>query len=450
MTQSNNSIRAHIVTMGCAKNEVDSSKMAERLLAAGISLVDTPESADAVIVNTCCFIQEATEESLAMIFDMLDLENVASGSSRVIVAGCMPARYGDDLHDSLEEVKTFVPCSKEDDIAAIVLSLFPQKAAHVRPIPDATTLISPDSPSAYVKISDGCDRFCSFCAIPYIRGPYHSFTYEDVREEVSLQVARGIKEIVLIAQDTGRWGEEFEDRQTLAWLLDRLAKEFSGTWFRIMYLEPEGVTNELIECIKRHDNVCPYLDIPLQHVDPDILKSMNRKGSYQDFAALIAKLRESIEGITLRTTLIAGFPGETQEQFESLCDFLEEVELDYVGVSPIRKKREPRRRHCHARWTNRKRSRGPSTSGTCVTASPKAVSAIALAKKWTFSSWVLKKMARSSAVQCARHPKLTGSCTLTRVPSAISCMCASPTRSCMKWKASKQWLKRRRSRAGNS
>ena len=202
------------------------------------------------------------------------------------------------------------------------------------PIPDVSKLVAADSPSAYVKISDGCDRFCSFCAIPYIRGPYGSFTYESIRSEVILQVNRGVKEIVLIAQDTGRWGEEFSQEQTLAWLLGKLADEFTGTWFRVMYLEPEGVTDELIECIRSHENVCSYLDIPFQHVDPQILRSMNRRGSYEEFAQLIEKLRMAIPDIVLRTTLIAGFPGETQEQFELLCDFLEEVQLDYVGVFP--------------------------------------------------------------------------------------------------------------------
>lgn len=334
MELSSTSIRAHIITMGCAKNEVDSAKMTERLLQAGVSIVDDPASADAIIVNTCSFIQAATEESLEMIFDMLDMQNVADGDSRVIVAGCMPARYGDDLASSLEEVDTFVPCSKEDDIAAIVLALFPEKASHCMPIPDVSKLIAADSPSAYVKISDGCDRFCSFCAIPYIRGPYGSYSYEDIRNEVAAQIDRGVREIVLIAQDTGRWGEEFAEGQTLAWLLASLAEEFTDTWFRVMYLEPEGVTDELIACIRDHENVCSYLDIPFQHVDPAILKSMNRRGSYEEFTALIDKIRESIPDIVLRTTLIAGFPGETEAQFEYLCDFLEEVELDYVGVFP--------------------------------------------------------------------------------------------------------------------
>ena len=334
MEPSSTSIRAHIITMGCAKNEVDSAKMSERLLAAGVKIVDDPASADAIIVNTCSFIQAATEESLEMIFDMLDMPNVAGGDSRVIVAGCMPASYGEDLSESLQEVKTFVPCSKEDDIVQIIFSLFPEKAQSCMPIPDVSKLVAADSPSAYVKISDGCDRFCSFCAIPYIRGPYGSFTYESICSEVALQVNRGVKEIVLIAQDTGRWGEEFSQEQTLAWLLGKLADEFTGTWFRVMYLEPEGVTDELIECIRSHENVCSYLDIPFQHVDPQILRSMNRRGSYEEFAQLIEKLRMAIPDIVLRTTLIAGFPGETQEQFELLCDFLEEVQLDYVGVFP--------------------------------------------------------------------------------------------------------------------
>lgn len=333
MNSSNSTIAAHIITMGCAKNEVDSAKMKANLLASGIQIVDDPNHADAIIVNTCSFLQSATEESLEMIFDMLGLKNVAEGESKVIVAGCMPARYGDDLKESLQEIQTFVPCSKEDDIAFIIKELFKEKAKGCYPNPSALNAPA-DSPSAYVKISDGCDRFCSFCAIPFIRGRYHSFTFEDIYNDVQDNVSKGVKEIVLIAQDTGRWGEDLEGKPTLAWLMDSLAKEFPHVWFRVMYLEPEGITDELIDCINQNDNICSYLDIPLQHVDSDVLAAMNRHGSYDEFISLVQALREKIPGITLRTTLIAGFPGETQQQFELLCDFVEEAEFDYVGVFP--------------------------------------------------------------------------------------------------------------------
>ena len=339
---SESSISAAIVTMGCAKNEVDSANMAERLMTAGVAVVDDPARADAIIVNTCSFIQSATEESIEAVFEMLGLENVEQGNAKVIVAGCMPARYGDELADSLEEVSTFVPCSKEDDIAAIVLSLFApdngSPAQKSEPVwmggCTGQGLLAGSGVSVYVKISDGCDRFCSYCTIPFIRGRFHSFTYEDIRAEVARQVDAGAREIVLIAQDTGRWGQDLPEGHDLAWLLAALAEEFENAWFRVMYLQPEGITDGLVACIEAHDNIASYLDIPLQHVDADLLKAMNRHGSYDEFLELVRDLRERIPEIVLRTTLIAGFPGETQSQFEMMCDFLEEAEFDYVGVFP--------------------------------------------------------------------------------------------------------------------
>ncbi len=339
---SNPCIRASIITMGCAKNEVDSANMAERLLASGIEVVDDPADADAIIVNTCSFIQAATEESLDVIFQMLGLEDVERGRSYVIVAGCMPSRYGDELAESLEEVQTFVPCSREEDIASIVLSLFPDRAkegfqAGAMPWTGEVSgqgLLAGTNISVYVKISDGCDRFCSYCTIPHIRGRYHSFTYEDIRSEVARQVQAGAREVVLIAQDTGRWGEDLTGGRDLAWLMGKLADEFASTWFRVMYLQPEGITDELIACMQSHGNIASYLDIPLQHVDPDIIRAMNRRGSYGEYLELIRGIREKVPGITLRTTMIAGFPGESQSQFEQMCDFIEEAEFDYVGVFP--------------------------------------------------------------------------------------------------------------------
>lgn len=332
-------LSACIVTMGCAKNEVDSASMAERLVAAGAEIADDPEIADVIIVNTCSFIQSATEESLDMIFQMAGLEHVERGDAAIVVAGCMPARYGDDLSDALKEVKTFVPCSKEDDIVSIVASLFPGKQLRFTGESEygrctGQALMSGSGVSAYVKISDGCDRFCSYCTIPFIRGRYHSFPYEDIRHEVARHVQSGCREIVLIAQDTGRWGQDFEGQLSLAWLMDALATEFENTWFRVMYLQPEGVTDELVECMASHDNIASYLDIPLQHVDSSILKNMNRSGGYEQYLDLVESLRERIEGIVLRTTLIAGYPGETELQFEMLCNFLEETCFDYVGVFP--------------------------------------------------------------------------------------------------------------------
>ena len=316
------------VTLGCAKNEVDTNNMKQLVLDAGYSIVEDPEAAQAVVINTCTFIQSATEESIDSIFELAGLPSLSNGEAKLIIAGCMPARYGSDLEDELTEADAFLPCAQEKNIVDLLNNLIgPAKANE--PLDDQALC---HAASQYVKISDGCNRFCSYCTIPYIRGRYHSFTYGQIRKDVVTALSRGAGEIVLIAQDTGRWGDDFEEPLSLAWLMDSLASEFKEAWFRVMYLQPEGITDELLQVMAKHKNICSYLDIPLQHVDEQILKAMNRKGSEEEFVALIEHIKEVIPDVTLRTTLIAGFPGETDEQFEALCDFVDEGYFDYVGV----------------------------------------------------------------------------------------------------------------------
>lgn len=319
------------LTLGCAKNEVDTADMKRAVVSAGFGVVDDPGQASAVVVNTCSFIQTAIEESIDAILEAAALDNVARGDAKLIVSGCLPSRFGADLETELKEASAFVPCAGESDIADVLESLFgPQ------PEPDAAlgAHLFDGNAAAYVKIGDGCDHFCSFCSIPYIRGRYRSFTYERIREAVARQVSYGVREITLIAQDTGRWGCDLEGDRTLAWLIDALASEFADTWFRVMYLEPEGVTDELLDVMASRPNVCRYLDIPVQHASERVLVSMRRSGDARRFLDLFAHARERIEGIAMRTTVIAGFPGETDEDFSALLDFLEQADLDYVGVFP--------------------------------------------------------------------------------------------------------------------
>lgn len=325
--------RVCFVTLGCAKNEVDTAEMTKRLTAAGYEVRDDASTADVVVVNTCSFIQAATEESLEAIFEVCDLPNFIEGSAKLVVAGCMPARYGDDLASELGEAQAFVPCSKEDDIVEVLAGVLGDAAPHASMTADAQSPWAA-SPASYVKISDGCDRFCSFCAIPYIRGRYHSFPLETVRASVAERVEAGVREITLIAQDTGRWGEDFDEPSNTAALLATLADEFPQTWFRLMYIEPQGVSDELLDVIASKPNVCKYLDMPLQHASKPVLRAMNRRGDENSHRELVARIRERVPGITLRTTLIAGFPGETDVDFDVLQNFLEEVEFDYVGVFP--------------------------------------------------------------------------------------------------------------------
>ena len=320
------------ITLGCAKNEVDSEKMREKARRAGSRIESDPESADAIVVNTCSFIQSATEESLEAIFEAAGMENVASGAAKLIVAGCMPARYGADLEKELDEACAFVPCNKEDDLGSILDALFGGPCESAAPAEGEDDGAEQAPVSAYVKISDGCDRFCSYCAIPYIRGRYHSFPLSEIDAEIDAKVAAGTREIVLIAQDTGRWGQDFDEPSSLANLMSHVAERHPDTWFRVMYVQPEGVTDELLAAIAGHDNICSYLDIPLQHVDKELLRAMNRAGSREKYLALVKHIRDAVPDVTLRTTLIAGFPGETEEQFEELCDFVSEALFDYIGV----------------------------------------------------------------------------------------------------------------------
>lgn len=315
------------LTLGCAKNESDSARMQQDLIRAGYSIVDIEQPSDVIVVNTCSFIQSAIEESLDAVFEIAGLDPVKAGRTKLVVCGCMPSRFGDDLADELTEADRFVACKEEDDIVEIVDGLL-----GISSVRDSVEVEFEYAPSEYVKISDGCNRFCSFCTIPYIRGRYHSFGYDEIVADVEAKVAAGTKEIVLIAQDSGIWGLDLNPRENLASLLKRLAEAYPETWFRVMYLQPAGMTDELLDVMATHKNICKYFDIPLQHCDPDILKSMNRTGSRKEYEDMVARIRARIPEITLRTTLIVGYPGETEEQFEDLCDFVEETEFDYVGI----------------------------------------------------------------------------------------------------------------------
>ncbi len=327
------------VTLGCAKNEVDTTHMQEKVVRAGYCLVDEPSRAHAVVVNTCSFIREAIEESLETIFDLADLATVRSGDTKLIVAGCMPSRFGEELEAELYEAHTFVPCAKEEEIVSVLNDVLgcsgplPGGAACSHASIAASNMRAPLH-SAYLKISEGCNRFCSYCTIPFIRGRYRSFTWEDIYADAQASVAAGARELVLIAQDTGRWGLDLDEPSSLPDLLEKLAVAFPTTWLRVMYIQPEGICDRLLETIKRHDTICTYLDIPLQHVDSTMLTTMNRTGSRDEFLSLISHIRTVLPDVTIRTTLIAGFPGEDEERFTSLCDFVEEAEFDYVGVFP--------------------------------------------------------------------------------------------------------------------
>lgn len=321
------------ITLGCAKNEVDTDRMRALLLAAGFAEADGVDDADAAIVNTCSFLASATEESVEATLELAEGRAEGVRSCPIIMCGCVPSRYGDDLPEQLPEVAAFVKADDEDGIVGVVADVLGISVA--APVLDAGAMLrTVQGASAFVKISEGCDRFCAFCAIPYIRGRYHSRPADEIVAEVSALMEQGVREVILIGQDTGIWGSDFEGDQTLAKLLVRVAeavRPYSG-WVRVLYLQPEGMTDELIAAIRDTPEVLPYIDIPIQHCSERVLKAMGRSGDPEQLHALFARLRDEIPGMVLRTTGMAGFPGETDEEADELYDFIDAEEFDYTSV----------------------------------------------------------------------------------------------------------------------
>ena len=322
----------YINTLGCAKNEVDSAKMAKKLSSAGYKIVDDFKAADLIIVNTCSFIEAATSESIDAIFEFIGASK--KEGAHVVVAGCMPQRYENDLKNAMPEVSAFVKCSEEDNIVDIVSNLIGKPNEHPCLSGDNDKCACPNKAivSSYVKISEGCNRACSFCTIPKIRGAYRSFSKEQIFKDVEEAVEAGAKEINLVAQDTGHWGKDLSSKSSLSSLLEFLAASFEQTWFRVLYVQPDEVTDELINTISKHQNIMNYLDIPFQHSSDEVLRAMNRSGDGKTFLQMIDKIRHALPNCVLRTTLMVGFPGESDEDFEEMIDFVNVANLDYVGV----------------------------------------------------------------------------------------------------------------------
>lgn len=323
----------YIVTLGCAKNEVDSDRMRSLLLRDGYAEADEVAKSDVVLINTCSFLASATTESVETTLDLAEEAAAGTRQKPIVMCGCVPSRYGDDLIAELPEVSAFVKADEEDQIVSVVdgvLGIAPDSCEDTR----GDVLRTIDGASAFVKISEGCDRFCAFCAIPYIRGRYHSRTADSIVSEVRALVDGGVREIVLIGQDTGIWGSDFETPSSLASLLRQVAAVLAPVngWVRVLYLQPEGMTDELISTIRDTPAVLPYIDIPIQHCNERVLQSMGRSGSRGQLTELFARLRREIPGMVLRTTGMAGFPGETDDEADELAEFLSEEGFDYTSV----------------------------------------------------------------------------------------------------------------------
>ncbi len=329
--------RVLFVTLGCAKNEVDTDRMRALLLAAGFEEAADAADCDVAIVNTCSFLASATSESIEATLDLAEAAADGVRKRPIVMCGCVPSRYGEALNEQLPEVSAFVRADEEDGIVAVVRSVLGLEDAGApatdEPALAGHVLRTIEGASAYVKISDGCDRFCAFCAIPYIRGRYHSRGEDEILAEVRELMEGGVREIVLIGQDTGIWGSDLEGERSLPWLLRRVAdvvRPYHG-WVRVLYLQPEGMTDDLVAAIRDTPEVLNYIDMPIQHCNADVLRSMNRTGSATEIAAVFDRLRTEIPGMVLRTTGLVGFPGETDDQFEELVDFVREQEFDYTS-----------------------------------------------------------------------------------------------------------------------
>ena len=317
-----------LIPLGCSKAQVDAEEMIGALLVNGYHLVPNPEEADVVVVNTCGFIEPAKEESIDAILEAAELKNTHNVSS-VVVTGCLAERYPEELRAELPEVDLVIPWSEERELIARLDRMFgiqrsnPVEWGH-------RTLISPRH-WAYVKISEGCDHTCSFCSIPGIRGKHISVPVDQIVDEITRLVELGVKEFNLVAQDTTLYGVDLYRKLSLPMLLRRLAELPGVQWLRLFYAHPAHVNEELMDVMASYESIVPYLDLPIQHINDHLLKVMRRIVNRQRIEDVLEQLRERVPNITLRTSVIVGFPGETEKRFQELVDFLPEARFDRLG-----------------------------------------------------------------------------------------------------------------------
>ena len=328
-----------LISLGCAKNLVNSEQMLYLLSEAGYALAPSPDGADAVIINTCGFIDAAKSEAIDTILEMAKLK--AEGRlGKIIVTGCLTERYRAAVTDELPEVDAILGVGSFGDIVTAVDAVFKEKPVSIfadnsAPVDEIPRVVSTGPSWAYLRIAEGCDNFCAFCAIPYIRGRYRSRKIENVVEEARDLASHGVKEIIVIAQDITRYGTDLYGKRCLAELCRRISEIDGVEWIRLHYTYPDQFDDELIDEIAQNPKIVKYLDIPIQHINNKILKTMNRHGTGDDIRELFKALRRRIPGLVLRTSLISGLPGEGEAEFEELCSFLLEAKIERAGVFPF-------------------------------------------------------------------------------------------------------------------
>ena len=331
------------VSLGCDKNLVDTEVMLGMLASRGYQMVEDESEADIIVINTCCFIHDAKEESIQNILEMADLKKTGRLKA-LIVTGCLAQRYKEEIIQEIPEVDAVLGTTSYEEIAHVidgVLSDSPMERGDVRltmkdvdylPVTDTHRMVTTGGHFAYLKIAEGCDKHCTYCIIPKVRGDFRSVPMEQLLSEAEYLAEQGVKELILVAQETTLYGKDLYGEKSLHKLLRELCKISGIRWIRILYCYPEEIYDELIQTIKEEPKICHYLDLPIQHANDEILKRMGRRTTKQELIDIISKLRREIPDIALRTTLITGFPGETKEQHEELMEFVDEMEFERLGV----------------------------------------------------------------------------------------------------------------------
>lgn len=326
-----------LVSLGCDKNLVDSEVMLGMLAEKGYTFTNDEAEAEIAVVNTCCFINDAKEESVNTLLEMAELKKTGQLKA-LIVAGCLAQRYQKEIREEIEEVDAIIGTSAIDKIAETIEdAIAGESREHMLPLDGKLSgnrkrMVTTGGHYAYLKIAEGCDKRCTYCIIPAIRGEYRSVLMEELTAEAETLAAGGVKELILVAQETTLYGLDLYGEKKLPELLARLCRIPGLYWIRILYCYPEEITDDLIRVIKQEEKICHYLDIPVQHGSDSVLKRMGRKTNSEQIRNMVKKLRENIPDICLRTTLITGFPGETEKDHETLMEFVDEMEFDRLGV----------------------------------------------------------------------------------------------------------------------
>ena len=325
------------VSLGCDKNLVDTEVMLGLLDKRGWQITDDETQADVIVINTCCFVHDAKEESIQTILEMAEYKKTGSLKA-LIVTGCLAQRYQEEIVKEIPEVDAVLGTTSYDKIADAIDGALEGNVSmeladvDALPLVETKRLVTPSGHYAYLKIAEGCDKHCTYCIIPKIRGNYRSVPMERLLEEAADLAEQGVKELILVAQETTLYGRDIYGEKSLHKLLRELCRIKGIRWIRILYCYPEEIDDNLIQVMKEESKICHYLDLPIQHANNEILKRMGRRTSKEQLIAIIEKLREAIPDITLRTTLITGFPGETKEQHEELMEFVDQMEFDRLGV----------------------------------------------------------------------------------------------------------------------